>query len=239
MRCKNCGWENPAGLNKCEKCNAPLRGSMIENEGQVSDNHEQQNDSDSKNSMKSTVRENDYFGDNSNDTPINEMSKCKKCGYEIAPGMNVCPVCGTPTKMSSPEDNIGKTCPKCGYALQNGARFCANCGHSLRVGTINAWDNPQNNEFCSLKPIQWSNEDADYSPISYSGKVIVLNRSNTDPNNQTITSKEQAVLVREVDSWYIEDRSEQHTTMIRVSKKTKLESGDIIALGNRLFEFKG
>ena len=30
MRCKNCGWNNPAGNEKCEKCNAPLAGSMID-----------------------------------------------------------------------------------------------------------------------------------------------------------------------------------------------------------------
>lgn len=26
MRCNNCGWENPDGSQKCEKCNAPLQG---------------------------------------------------------------------------------------------------------------------------------------------------------------------------------------------------------------------
>jgi hypothetical protein len=31
MRCKNCGWDNPAGNAKCEKCNAPLDGSMVDN----------------------------------------------------------------------------------------------------------------------------------------------------------------------------------------------------------------
>jgi len=29
MRCNNCGWNNPQGNAKCEKCNVPLRGSMI------------------------------------------------------------------------------------------------------------------------------------------------------------------------------------------------------------------
>lgn len=77
-----------------------------------------------------------------------------------------------------------------------------------------------------------------YNPISYSGTEIALNRANTDPNNQTITSREQAVLICEGGSWYIEDRSEQHTTLIRITKRTKLESGDVIVLGNRLFEFK-
>lgn len=28
MRCNNCGWENPDGSQKCEKCNAPLQGGV-------------------------------------------------------------------------------------------------------------------------------------------------------------------------------------------------------------------
>ena len=39
--------------------------------------------------------------------------------------------------------------------------------------------------------------------------------------------------------WYIENKSDQETTFIKVSRKTKLEPGDIIVLGNRLFEFQG
>ena len=105
-------------------------------------------------------------------------------------------------------------------------------------GTVNAWDDPQGNEYCSLRPIPWSRENTEYSPISYSGQRIVLNRANTDPNNQSITSREQAVLTNDGKNWYIEDLSDQHSTMIRISRKTKLQSGDIIALGNRLFEFK-
>jgi len=31
MRCNNCGWENPDGSQKCEKCNAPLQGGVVSN----------------------------------------------------------------------------------------------------------------------------------------------------------------------------------------------------------------
>ena len=78
-----------------------------------------------------------------------------------------------------------------------------------------------------------------YQPISYSGDTIVLTRSNTDPNNNSITSKEQAVLTHDGNDWFIENKSEQETTFIKVSKKTKLTAGDVIILGNRLFEFNG
>lgn len=29
MRCNNCGWDNPDGNQRCEKCNAPLQGGGV------------------------------------------------------------------------------------------------------------------------------------------------------------------------------------------------------------------
>lgn len=193
-------------------------------------------------SLRSTVRESRAFGSGMSETHSNNNRVCGNCGYELAEGMKVCPACGTSVndiqnaRQQSSKSNL---CSKCGAILIPNARFCPQCGKTLRMGTVGAWDNPQYDKFCTLKPIAWTKEEVTYKPITYSGQVIVLNRDNTDPNNQTITSKEQAVLIHENGSWYIEDHSERNTTMIRVSRKTKLESGDIIALGNRLFEFKG
>lgn len=241
MRCKNCGWENPAEKLKCEKCNAPLSGSMIDHEsvyhgskkGSVKEEHD---------SLRSTVRESSVF-DSIKGSP-NGSKVCENCGYELADDMKICPACGTPTaetKSANQHEPKGKNkrCPKCGAELIPNARFCPQCGQTLRSGTVNAWSNPLHDKFCTLRPIAWTKEEITYNPITYSGQVIILNRENTDPNNQTITSKEQAVLTHENGDWYIEDHSEGKSTMIRVGKKTKLESGDIIALGNRLFEFKG
>ena len=241
MRCKNCGWENPVGKSKCEKCNAPLSGSMIDHESVRSSNG-RESVRDHHDSLRSTVRESSVFDS------LNESHRgskvCENCGYEIAEGMKVCPACGIPISnaqndQQQPSKDKTKLCPKCGEKIVPNARFCPQCGHTLRMGTVNAWDNPQQGEFCTLRPIAWSKEEVTYNPITYSGEVIVLNRDNTDPNNQTITSKQQAILTHEDGAWYIEDKSEEKTTLIRVAKKIKFESGDVIALGNRLFEFKG
>lgn len=66
----------------------------------------------------------------------------------------------------------------------------------------------------------------------------MLNRSNTDSNNNSITSREQAVMTHENGEWFIENRSDLQTTLIRVDRRLKLEDGDVIVLGNRMFEFK-
>lgn len=136
-----------------------------------------------------------------------------------------------------------KLCRKCGNPLPQGVSFCPTCGNPVRKmsGTVSSWDSPSMMQgdygFCTLKPIAWARENRNYQPITYSGNEIVLNRANTDPNNQTITSHQQAILTKENDGWYIEDLSASHSTMVRVGRKFKLQSGDIICMGNRLFEF--
>lgn len=250
MRCKNCGWENPANKQKCEKCNAPLSGSMIEG------NAKYQNYSSAiAENLKGTVPESrgeirsgiDYKEMNG------QLTNCSNCGYPVSPAMNACPNCGEMLTKKGKTENVEKvinqqsTCSNCGKPIQGNVKYCSYCGTPIKaqsynggckMGTVNVWESPQQGTFCTLKPIAWRGEEVTYTPISYSGMAITLSRANTDPNNNTITSKEQAILIQEGGSWYIEDRSEQHTTFVRVTKRMKLESGDVIVLGNRLFEFK-
>ena len=240
MRCKNCGWENQDGSLRCSKCNAPLSGSMVEN------NHPQSNSSSrnsSENPLNGTLKESSVFSEDNRSTNLHSKPRsCPKCGYPIHPDMKVCPSCGkslTTIEESQGKQSSEKKCPKCGTMAKANENFCPNCGTPLRMGTVNNWMNPSQGVFCTLKPIAWNNEGVNYQPISYSGDTIVLTRSNTDPNNNSITSKEQAVLTHDGNDWFIENKSEQETTFIKVSKKTKLTAGDVIILGNRLFEFNG
>ncbi len=254
MRCNNCGWQNPDGVSCCERCGSALNGQS----GSSADtsNHQKNYNQEASSPLRSTLREAAAFGGNATSgspggSADSQNCVCRNCGYILSPVMNVCPQCGTSRNQRHGEyvqprangyqqqaSQRDKQCPKCGTAVQQGAKFCPSCGQPLTMrGTVNAWDNPQGGDYCSLKPIPWSRESTGYAPISYSGRRIILNRANTDPNNQSITSREQAVLTNDGKDWYIEDLSDQHSTMIRVSRKTKLQSGDIIALGNRLFEF--
>jgi predicted component of type VI protein secretion system len=58
-----------------------------------------------------------------------------------------------------------------------------------------------------------------------------------DPDNNTITSKTQAIFEFRDGGWYLTDKSEQQTTFIRASGTVKLEKGDVILMGNRKFIF--
>lgn len=241
MRCKNCGWENPDGQTKCEKCN----GNLTE----ASSAHNPTTPVSER--IRSTVAEGMIFSDA---TPGAVPKTCPKCGYPLSDTSTSCPNCNyefqpAPTAIQSTK------CRSCGAEAAPTAKFCSSCGAPISdnspqqrkiqrssMGTVMGGPivGPASvNTFCTLKPIAWQGEDVNYNPITYSGDTIVLNRANTDANNHSITSREQAVLTCEDGEWYIENRSDLRTTFLRVNGKVKLTNGDIIVLGNREFEFKG
>ena len=106
------------------------------------------------------------------------------------------------------------------------------------TGTINPYmvSAPSDPIFI-LRPVKRLNEKKDFADLEYEGKKVILNRNNTEPDNHSITSQNQAVVTNAEGKWFVEDLSEQGTTFIRVSRKTELQEGDTLLLGNRLFEF--
>lgn len=66
---------------------------------------------------------------------------------------------------------------------------------------------------------------------------LPVNRATIDPENNTITSKTQAIFEFKNGEWYITDQSEQQTTFVRPKNAVKIEKGDLILMGNRKFIF--
>lgn len=263
MRCKNCGWENPAGKSKCEKCNAPLIGSMIDHSRMqpgMPDTGEAFN-------PRVTVNENIVFGDKSSDA--SNGGNCPGCGYPVRDGVQVCPNCGRDSKNKKPDpvcphchktnpaeasfcsgcgydlrtDRMGKNspvCSKCGEPVGAGAVFCSSCGAKLSGKKTDFRHNtilPGRRSRCTLIPIAGEKERINVEPLNFSGEEVILNRDNTESDNNTITSKEQAILVYENKKWYIQDRSVLKTTFVQAGERIELKAGDIILLGDRRFEF--
>lgn len=142
-----------------------------------------------------------------------------------------------------PIDETVAECPVCGYPLENGE--CSACGYK------DGNDSPEDprktirprrkvekeGEF-KLLPISEETGMPEGDELSFNGNNVVLNRDNTDPNNSTITSQEQASLSFENGKWCIEDKSEYKTTFVQASRKIELQSGDLILLGNQLYRFE-
>lgn len=244
MRCRNCGYENDLGNSKCIMCDSPLSGPIVDDDRSLNGDYD-------SGMLKGTVRENVAFFANED----NHMGVCSKCNYPYNPEMGACPNCGYDANNNRNNDNwVNRKEPvintheqesliKCSFCeemVPSKFKFCANCGKPFTMGTVNPWARPQQIEEtvkCTLTPIAWENEIYDSSDIQYNGDSILLNRDNTDPNNSSITSKVQAILTYEDESWYVEDKSQMKTTYKYISRKTQLEDGDILLLGNRRFIF--
>lgn len=201
MRCNNCGWENPNGLTRCEKCNAPLQGvvnNQCNNETAAESNNQ-------ASPSRKTVCENDIFPQESNLCPV--------CGYPKRPGVKECPNCAKVEAKPVEPINLKPS-----------------------TGTVNPWIQVASANTCRLEPIEQIGIETP-NTLELKGDSHELNRKNLDPDNMTITSNVQAEIVCENGTWYIKDKSAQHTTFVYVGEKTALKEGDVILMGNRQFIF--
>ncbi len=264
MHCKNCGWPNKPGLINCTKCNSPLNGEATPRpsfpEPQDSESPAQQG---AETPLNGTVYENVAFADNKpaashaatvhipipNQATPQESSEdkrqCPKCGYPMRPDTDKCPNCKfqVAAPKPQPEKPVSTSKDTEGIVRQPtvGVFQMQNQPQSPTHGTVNSWmqaqPKPKKYQF-TLAPIAREEETLEKTLMSYEGESVTLNRANTDTENYSITSKEQAVVTCEDGKWYIEDRSAQHTTFVLARRKMEIQPGDTILLGNRMFVFE-
>lgn len=256
MRCKHCGWPNKPNETNCVKCHMPLGGDDEDN-GNVSGS----NVNVGGKPLNKTVPEgmsnpqgmfNDIYNENDDPQPQqNQGRPCPKCGYPLRPGSDKCPQCNyqyrQPGYGSAPvnqqpteqEQRPYQPTPQQAGGPVRHKPTRLNEGGVHRGTTVNVWlgDGFYTEPSFTLKPMKRYNERHEFEEHEYEGQEVVLNRANTEENNASITSRRQAVVTNENGHWYIEDQSEQQTTFVRAGKKIELHDGDIILLGNRLFEF--
>ncbi len=219
MRCKNCGWSNDSNVRTCVKC-----GNYLGEE--THDHSASSKSTPDTEGTKKTVMENSVFGKgHESSDSLNDEKSCPQCGYPLRPNTDKCPNCNylvNENGQLTQNANLG--------GLQSGG---------VHRGTINPYLKVQQaGPSFVLQPVQRYNERNILQPIELQGDEVILNRDNTDPDNPSITSAEQAVLSFANGHWYLEDRSEMKTTFVQAAHKIEVRSGDIILLGDRLFEFK-
>lgn len=237
----NCAYDNLPGVKFCLRCGTPLPESS--SPSMPSDAYAPTS------SQKSTVlgSADDLAACNRNGT----VSAAVAAGKTVFQKIVRCPQCGTTTL-----GNVAR-CPQCGAQLP--AQEVASASSAVRPANVYAsaaaTDNrstiyrPLHKEEkpapiveevpkCSLCLIYEDHElDQKAQPIHYEGKLVELNRENTEPSNRTITNKVQATLTHEDGHWYIENNSEMHTTYLAVNRKMELQPGDVIIMGDRRFVF--
>lgn len=240
------------------KCGAPLEAeASMPEQGSSYESYSSMPNQD-RDGLKKTVMESDAFQGNPvlygpapvEMTPTVNESACPKCGYPLRADAVKCPNCNTPVNGNVDSNSLNANTN--GYqrrptrmadsnesATPNPTRIVSGGGGKLR-GTINPYmmNIPTEPSFV-LSPLQRMNERKAVEPVELDLEdgEVVLTRDNTEPGNPSITSKAQALVSHSEGHWYIENRSEQNTTFVLARNKIELHDGDIILLGNRMFEF--
>lgn len=139
------------------------------------------------------------------------MIQCNNCGYPVINGMHTCPNC----LAEMPEEIIAP------LLVADGEDKCNETEISV----------------CTLRPIVLPGEREMPEKVYDEGVEVYLSRSNTVSYDRTIDDEEQACLFFSDGYWFIEDRSRDNSTYVHAGAGIKLEPGDIIRMGERLFEF--
>ena len=184
----------------------------------------------------------------------NSRPACPRCGYQVSSDYRVCPSCGyslvsaeagrpsgqtAGAKGADAGLDLNTTCDKCGKEVPVTFSFCPYCSAPIRQKTVFvrrhhiAPPKPK----CSLTLISEEGEQVEERKNSYEGEQVMLNRANTEPDNLSITSKEQAELLHEDGKWYVLNHSEMCTTSVEAGRKIEIQPDDIIVLGDRRFRF--
>ena len=220
MRCQFCGWDNPEGKERCEKCNKPLNEVESETPSNGQSAHERLTERQRNSSFnpKKTLRENAVLSSNAT---VNEAQEvCPECGFALQDGE--CVNCGYTSKQE-------ETSQESQHVRQQEQVDVRKTVRPQRKG--------EKEQKFSLTPISEDTGLPEGEPIVFEGNTIDLTRNNTDPKNSTITSHTQATIAYHEGKWSIEDKSEYKTTFVQAENKIEILSGSLILLGNQLYRF--
>ena len=246
MRCDNCGWNNPDGLTKCQKCNQEL----VQAPTPVQNNFNQ------------TVMDPSR---NRSEVQVGSQVFCPGCGYPLSEGVTVCPNCGTaavaepapaPSQYSKtvrvlPENLVSEEKPK----------------HEVLKATVR--EIPQhlldNTKTVRVLPEALLPDDAPVQPepvpapapapafrlvpmdnfdgqtpvaLSFSGEAVALGRKDIVAGDASIAEDVQAAFEFADGQWAVSDKSGQASTYVCSSRRIQLQPGDIVVIGNRRFIFE-
>ena len=70
---------------------------------------------------------------------VKGVTRCEKCGAEVAKGVAFCSSCGAAMpKVEVPDLGKYEKCSNCGAKVEKGMRFCTSCGKPMTVPIVRA-----------------------------------------------------------------------------------------------------
>lgn len=224
-RCGECGWPNNEDhASNCDKCGAPLSGV------------------EESSSMPEPPQ---------SSAPVsgNDGKKTVIGGGHNIPSWDAQPPANPPTQ---PAEDAGiLKCDSCGfYPLRKQVSPespCPNCGTTgANQGASPQSANPANLKktqmfgeisFDEGKPKKFKLIEGDQTAHEFEGSSVSIGRESIDPQNFSISG--QHATIEMVDGqWHISNDSSNGFTFVQVKGKAVLNDGDIIVVGNKIFQFR-
>ena len=182
--------------------------------------------------------------------------KCERCNYGMRGSLNQAVKAEENHSLQSNEEQIGKTVkaerskalahdmPKESSSPESKhspSQVPAPKGlENARKVTVGIHRDAQ----LSTRAIQLQRIDVKGQVEDFSIELVIndskeLSRENLDPDNDTITSKVQAVVTTDKDGrLFIENQSNYESTYLLIQEKIELKHGDKVMMGNRVFLVK-
>lgn len=238
MRCNNCGWDNPQGASRCEKCNSVLTSP---HEAERPAYTPAPQPASSPTPAGATARgghvEEPFidrpaqvnYGAGAPDSASvaggEGLIRCERCHYPLMPGALFCPNCGCKQQAT----------PAAAQSAQQPAQQqpVPQPAEAPRRKTVDIYTALPTHR-CTLKPLSKNGEKETLPPVAFTD-TTPLNRDNTEPANNSITGQEQAHLELRDGHWFITDHSALKSTFIRCEGEVELHKGDIVMMGDRKF----
>jgi len=128
-----------------------------------------------------------------------------------------------------------KKCTACSYLMAETLDVCPNCNFDSSAKVVEA----PKNKTISFDQFQYSKDigfklmphNSDGQLINFKGETSVLNRENVGPEDMSISGENHAIISNVDGKWYIENRSSNEATFIRVDGKIEISDGAVIILG--------
>ncbi len=227
-RCGECGWPNNIdSASHCEKCGAPLEASH--NPPPAPSPNTPPPNTNAGDGKKTIIGGGHNMPSWDAHTPSNpqppagggtgSILKCSSCGFyplraELSPS-TPCPNCGT-TGVSQ------------GAAPQSASSGNQNLKKTQMFGDIS---------FDDAKPKRFKLIENNQQERLFEGETVQLGRENIDPQNYSISGNHATVEMID-GQWHLSNQSSNGFTFVQVKGKVALNDGDIVVIGNKIFQFK-
>lgn len=215
MRCYECGYQNNEDVKVCIKCGTKLEAQTAPPSPPPVQNTPSETPPISGGAKTIRGKAADAPSWDASVSPTaSSIIKCPSCQYY--------PLHEAPST-SSP-------CPNCGFGATEDAAP-SSASKTVRVSAINLDGEPEKTSFKLV-------DESNGKEWDFDGASTDVNRDAIDSNNNSISSDIHATFSFEGGQLYIEDKSSNGATFIKVEGKMPISNGNKVVLGNRVFTIK-